>query len=217
MSIKVLLVDDHAVLLSGLTMLINSQADMMVIGTASNAIEAYEAVMRLQPDVVMMDISMAGENGLSATYRIKQALPQVEILILTMFDDHDLLFNALKAGATGYMLKTAQELDVTNAIRTVYRGEVYLYQNAAKELIAEFLDKVNKGTHLFEVSSLTPRENDIISRIAKGYSNKEIGETLYLSVKTVEAHKSKIMEKLQLRTRQKLVSYAFKHGLLHFD
>jgi two-component system response regulator NreC len=217
MSIRVLLVDDHALLLSGLTMLINCQMDMMVVGTASNGVEAYEAAMKLQPDVVMMDISMTGENGLSATYRLKQALPQVEILILTMHDDRDLLFNALKAGATGYMLKTAQEMDVMNAIRMVYRGEVYLHHNAAKELIKELLDKINKGTHLYELSSLTPRENDIISRIAKGYSNKEIGESLYLSVKTVEAHKSKIMDKLQLRTRQKLVSYAFKHGLLHFD
>ncbi|TBL76577.1 response regulator transcription factor [Paenibacillus thalictri] len=216
MPIRVMLVDDHAVLLSGLSMLVNAQEDMTVVGMAGNGSEAFEAAMRLKPDVIMMDISMAGENGLSATYRLKTALPETEILILTMYDDRDLLFNAIKAGATGYILKTAQQMEVISAIRALYRNETYLYQQAAKELIGPLLEKMKNGQQPSEFSSLTQRECDIVSLLAKGYSHKEIAYSLYISVKTVEAHKAKIMKKLQLHTRQELVSYAFKHGLLHF-
>lgn len=217
MTIHILIVDDHAIVRSGIRMLLSTQPGMQVIGEASNGSEAYDLAISLKPEVILMDIAMSGENGLSATFRLKQALPDTEILILTMFEDRDLLFNALKAGASGYVLKSAQESDLMTAIRTVHRGEVYLYPSAEKHLIREYILKAQEGETAFDFSGLSARELEVIALSAKGYSNKDIGKSLHLSVKTVETHKSKIMEKLRLSTRQELVSYAYKHGLLHFD
>jgi len=217
MSIRVLIADDHAVVRSGLSMLINAQSDFEVIGTAADGKEAFDKALQLKPDVVVMDISMPpGENGLSATARLKEAAPDIQILVLTMHDDEEYLFRVLQAGASGYILKSAPELDLISAIRTVNEGAAYLYPSATKSLIQEFLVRVQKGEGQSELDGLTEREQEILSLIAKGYSNKEIAEQLMLSVKTIETHKTKIMEKLQLRTRPELVRYALKKGLLDF-
>lgn len=216
MSIKVLIADDHAVVRSGLTMLINTQDDMKVVATASNGREAYDKTLEFKPDVVIMDLNMGpGENGYSTTMRLKKTVPEVEVLILTMHDDREYLYKVLKAGASGYILKNAEEMDVMTAIRTVYHGEAYLYPQATKALIQEFLKRVDSEDNP-AYQELTSREQEILVMIAKGYSNKEIGELLYISVKTVEMHKAHIMEKLQLRTRHELVSYAHSRGLLDF-
>lgn len=217
MCIKVLIVDDHAIVRSGITLLLQMQPDMQVVGEAHNGAQAYELTIANKPDVVLMDISMKGENGLSATLRLKQALPGIEILILTMFEDKDLMYNALQAGASGYILKSAKETEMMDAIRSVYRKEVYLYSSAATELLLDYISKVETGDLSFDFSSLSAREQEIVSLAARGYTNKNISEQLFMSVKTVETHKSKIMEKLQIKTRQELVSYAYKHGLLHFE
>jgi two-component system response regulator NreC len=218
MSIQVLIADDHAIVRSGLTMLINAQADMEVIGTAADGREAYELAVQKQPHVVLMDLSMPpGENGLSATQRLKEAAPEINILILTMHDDEEYLFRVLQAGASGYVLKSAPDLDLLTAIRTVHGGAAYLHPSATKSLIQEFLTRVQKGEDVETYHVLTHREQEILTLIAKGYSNKEIAERLVLSVKTVETHKAKIMEKLQLKTRPELVRYALKKGYLDFE
>ncbi|WP_019121321.1 response regulator [Brevibacillus massiliensis] len=218
MSIRIILADDHAVVRTGLSMLIQAQPDMEVIDTAADGKEAFDKSIRLNPDVVVMDLSMPpGENGLSATARLKEAKPEINVLVLTMHDDEEYLFRILKAGASGYILKSAPDNELIAAIRTVHQGAAYLYPSAARTLIQEFLHRVEQGKDLDDYQVLTEREREILTYIAKGYSNKEIAELLHVSVKTVETHKAHVMEKLQLKTRPELVKYALKKGLLDLE
>lgn len=218
MTIRILIADDHAIVRSGLRLLINAQAGMEVIGEAKDGSEAVDLSLKLKPDVVLMDLSMPpGENGLTATQRLKQQAPDIQILILTMHDDEEYLFRVLHAGASGYILKSAPEMDLIGAIETVASGSAYLYPSATKSLIQEFLHRVGRGEEVEHYHILTSREQEILSLIAKGYSNKEIAAQLVVSVKTVESHKARIMEKLHLKTRPELVRYAIKKGLLDFD
>lgn len=218
MSIKLLIADDHKIVRSGLEMMVNEQEDMTVVATASDGLEAYEKAIELKPDVVLMDLNMPpGENGLMATKRLKDASPEIKVLILTMHDDREYIFRVLQAGACGYVLKSAEDMDLIQAIRTVHSGEAYLYPKATKLLIEDYMDKVAKGENEDKYHTLSTREQEVLSYFAKGYTNKEIGEMLFVSVKTVEAHKSKIMDKLELRTRPELVKYALKQGLLDFE
>lgn len=218
MSIRLLIADDHAIVRSGLAMLVNAQSDMEVVGTAADGAEAFEKALELQPDLVLMDLSMPpGENGLSATQRLRDAAPHIHILVLTMHDDEEYLFRVLQAGAHGYILKSAPDADLLTAIRTIHSGAAYLHPSATKSLIQEFLTRVQRGENLEQFHVLTDREQEILTLIAKGYANKEIAEKLIVSVKTVETHKAKIMEKLQMKTRHELVSYALKKGLLDLE
>ncbi|WP_323372896.1 response regulator transcription factor [Tumebacillus lacus] len=218
MAIKLLIADDHAIVRSGLSMLIGSHADLEVVGTAADGREAVEKALALRPDLVLMDLSMPpGENGLSATSRLKEAAPEIEVLVLTMHDDEEYLFRVLQAGASGFILKSAPDQDLIAAIRQVAGGSAYLHPSATKSLIQEFLQRVQKGEDADRYSVLTDREQEILTLIAKGYANKEIAEQLVVSVKTVETHKAKIMEKLQMKTRPELVRYAMKKGLLDFE
>ncbi|MEX1030117.1 MAG: response regulator transcription factor [Paenibacillaceae bacterium] len=216
MKSKVLIADDHAVIRAGLSMLINAEKDMEVVATANDGKEAYDKSLELKPDIVIMDLNMPpGEDGLSATTRLKKALPDVEILVLTMHEDQEYLFSFLKAGASGYILKNSQEAEIIDAIRIVSKKEAYLSPQATKMIIQELLHPSTatpKGAEL--LNGLTTRECEVVPLIAKGHSNKEIADLLFISIKTVEAHKSKIMEKLELRTRAELVSYAIKQGYL---
>ncbi|MBO8162818.1 MAG: response regulator transcription factor [Brevibacillus sp.] len=217
MSIRLLIADDHAVVRSGLAMLLEAQPDMSVVDTAADGREAVEKAVRLKPDVVLMDLSMPpGENGLTATARLKELVPEINILVLTMHDDEEYLFRVLKAGASGYILKSAPDVDLLTAIRTVHKGSAYLYPSATRSLIQEFLRRAEDGEEKDSLRLLTDREQEILSLIALGYSNKEIAEQLVVSVKTIETHKAHIMEKLQLKTRPELVRYAMKKGLLDF-
>ena len=215
--IKILLIDDHAVVRSGLMMLINAQKDMKVIGEAADGNEGIAKSLELKPDVVLMDLSMPhGRDGFSTTSELKKTAPKVNILILTMHDDDEYLFRSLKAGASGYILKSAPSEDLLKAVRTVYKGEAYLYSSATKRLIEGYLSFAEKGEE-DSIELLSPREREILSYVALGYSNKDIAERLIISVKTVENHKAKIMEKLQFTSRPELVKYAMKKGLIDFD
>ncbi|MFC7443029.1 response regulator [Laceyella putida] len=213
--VRILIADDHAIVRSGLSLLINSQPHMEVVGTAADGKEAVDLSLQLKPDVVLMDLSMPpGENGLTATKKLKETAPEINILVLTMHDDEEYLFRVLHAGASGYILKSAKDMELINAIQTVSQRAAYLYPSATKTLIQEFLFHVQKGEDVEHYNILTEREQEVLTLIAKGYSNKEIAEQLILSVKTVETHKSHIMEKLHLKTRPELVRYALKKGLL---
>ncbi|WP_431801287.1 response regulator [Halobacillus andaensis] len=214
--IKVLLVDDHAVVRTGLNLLLNSQENMEVVGEASEGAEGIKKAQETMPDVVLMDLSMPhGKDGLSSTSELKKILPETAILILTMHDDEEYLFRAIQTGASGCVLKSAPHSELINAIQSVSAGNAYLHPSATKKLMEEYLGNIKEsGSDLFEL--LSEREKEILTLIARGYANKEIAEKLIISVKTVETHKSNLMEKLQMKTRPELVSYALKKGLLGY-
>jgi len=214
--LKVLLIDDHAVVRMGLKMLLNSLEDMEVVGEASEGTKGIELALEKTPDVILMDLSMPhGKDGLSATIELKKQLPDTAILILTMHDDEEYLFRGIQAGASGCVLKSAPHDELINAIYSVATGDAYLHPSAQKRLMEEYLGNLSEdGKDRYEL--LSDREREILTLIAKGYSNKEIAEQLVISVKTVETHKSNLMEKLQMKTRPELVSYALKKGLLGY-
>ena len=215
MMIRILIADDHTIVRTGLERMIEEQEDMEVVGSVADGEAAYQACRETRPGVVIMDLILPpGQNGLIATGRIKEELPEIKILILSMHDDREYVFRVLQAGASGYILKSAADMDFINAIRTVHRGEAYLYPRATRFLIENFMTQPAQGEEEALLESLTPREEEVLAHIANGYSNKEIADMLYLSVKTIEAHKVKIMDKLHLKTRHELVRYALKHGIL---
>lgn len=214
--IKVLLVDDHAVVRMGLTMLLNNQKDMEVVGEASEGNEGIQKASELKPNVVIMDLSMPhGKDGLSATSELKKQFSEINILILTMHDDEEYLFRAIAAGASGCILKSAPHEELINAIRSVASGNAYLHPSATKRLMEEYVGSISQN-NTDTYSLLSDREREVLTLIAKGFSNKEIAEQLIISVKTVETHKGNLMEKLQMKTRPELVAYALKKGLLGY-
>lgn len=217
--IKLLIVDDHAVVRSGLRMLLDGKHDIEVIGEASEGDEGIRMAHELQPNVILMDLSMPhGKDGMTATTELKKELPDIAVLILTMHDDDEYLFRAIQIGASGYILKNAPHDELVSAIQQVASGNAYLYPTATKRLMSEYLTRMKSGGEpTGPYDSLSEREREILGWIAKGYSNKEIADSLVISVKTVETHKSNLMEKLGLRTRPELIKFALKKGLLNFD
>ncbi|MBE1555833.1 response regulator [Sporosarcina limicola] len=214
---KIIIADDHAVVRSGFMLILNYQEDMEVVATAADGLEAYDLVAKYHPDILLMDLSMPpGESGLIATGKIKEDFPETKIVILTMYDDEEYLFHVLKNGASGYVLKNAPDEELLAAIRTVHEGGTYIHPAMATSLVREFIKKDSDGVETDPFKILSKREIEIFPLVAKGYGNKEIAEKLYISVKTVEAHKSKIMEKLQLKGRPELVEYALRKKLLNF-
>ncbi|WP_435166077.1 response regulator transcription factor [Paenibacillus glycanilyticus] len=216
--IKMIIVDDHAMVRSGLRMLLNGTEDMEVVAEASDGDEGIRTALQLKPDVVLMDLSMPqGKDGLAASAELKELLPDTAILILTMHDDDEYLFRAIHAGAAGYVLKNAPHEELLTAIRSIARGDAYLYPTATKRLMKEYVDRMQRGESGDLFHALSEREKEVLSLTAKGYANKEMAEMLVISVKTVETHKSNVMEKLGLKSRPELIKYAMKKGLLNFD
>lgn len=213
---KIVIADDHAVVRSGFMHILNFQKDMEVVATAADGLEAYDVVAKYQPDVLLMDLSMPpGESGLIATGKIKENFPGTKIVILTMYDDDEYLHHVMKNGASGYVLKTAPDEELLHAIRTVYQGGQYIQQSIASSFVTR-LDDQEQEVETDPYKILSKREIEILPLVAKGYGNKEIAEMLYVSVKTVEAHKAKLMEKLQLKNRPELVEYALRKKFLTF-
>jgi two-component system response regulator NreC len=213
---RVLIVDDHTLVRSGLRLLLESQG-IEVAGEAADGEEAVAMVERSEPDVVLLDLTMPpGKDGIWATEAIKARRPGCAVLVLTMHDEEALLFRVLQAGASGYVLKQAADTDLVEALTQVHAGGTYLYPSAARPMVEEFLRRVQRGEEspLSTYRSLTDREREILTLIAEGYGNKEIAVRLDISVKTVETHKARIMEKLNLYTRADLVRYALRRGLL---
>lgn len=220
MNVKIVIADDHAVVRTGFSMILNYQEDMEVVATAADGVEAYQKVLEYKPDVLILDLSMPpGESGLVATSKISESFPETKILILTMYDDEEYLFHVLKSGAKGYILKNAPDEQLILAVRTVYKGETYVDMKMTTSLVNEFInqshqEEVSYSSDLFKI--LSKRELEILPLIAKGYGNKDIAEKLFVSVKTVEAHKTHIMNKLNLKSKPELVEYALKKKLLEF-
>ncbi|RQM83641.1 DNA-binding response regulator [Staphylococcus xylosus] len=216
---RIVIADDHAVVRTGFSMILNYQEDMEVVGTAADGVEAYQKVMKYKPDVLIMDLSMPpGESGLIATSKITESFPDTKILILTMYDDEEYLFHVLRNGAKGYILKNAPDEQLILAIRTVFKGETYVDMKLTTSLVNEFVNNSgnDKQTITDPYKILSKREIEILPLIAKGYGNKDIAEKLFVSVKTVEAHKTHIMQKLELKSKPELVEYAMKKKLIDF-
>ena len=211
--IRLLLVDDHQIVRAGLRMLFLAEKDMEIVGEAGSGEEAIQAVRELKPDVVIMDVAMPGMSGIEATRRIKEADPDVAVLALTMYEDEQYFFEMLSAGALGYIPKRAAPDDLISAVRVVSQGNVFLYPTMAKLLVDDFLQRMGPGSAR-TLERLTPRERQVLTYIAQGYTNQEIAEALEISVKTVDRHRENIMRKLNLHNRVELVKYAIKKGLI---
>lgn len=206
--IKILIVDDHPIVRSGLKSLLSAESDIDVIGEAVDGTEGVEMTGRLNPNVVLMDISMPTMDGMEATRQIKKKFPAVQILVLTMHRTDEFFFETLRAGASGYILKSAKTSDLLEAIRVVNRGEVFLYPALAQRLVSGYLKLANWEED--SQSKLSPREKEILLLMAEGYTFKNIAEKLFISTSTVNSHRSNIMSKLGLNSRQELIEFARK-------
>lgn len=214
MSIKLLLVDDHTVVRSGLRMLLENEPDVEIIGEAGSGFQAVEMVNELQPDIVLMDIGLPDLSGIEAASRIKEADPDTAVVALTIHEDEEYFFKMLEAGASGYVPKRAAPEELLTAIRAAARGEVYLYPSLAKYLVTDFLDQDTQARQERTLNGLTPREQEVLTHLADGATNPEIGETLGISPKTVARHRENIMRKLNLHSRTELVKYAIRKGII---
>lgn len=206
---RVVIADDHGIVRSGVRMLLERQSDIEVVGEAEDGAEARDLVIREKPDLAILDVKMPKLTGLQATREIRAQAPDVAVLILSMYDDERYLFEALKAGASGYVLKAQADADLMAAVRAVEKGEPFLTPAAQQALIKDVL-----GEGAVRQDDLTPREEEIVKLVAEAHTNKEIAEVLHLSEKTVENHRSNAMRKLGMRDRVELVRYAIRKGLI---
>lgn len=211
--IRVVVVDDHTLIRQGTVGLLESQPDIEVVGQAGNGQDAIAAATELAPDVVLMDISMPGISGLNATREIKARCPSVQVLILTIHDREDYLYQALRAGASGYVLKGADVQDLLAAVRSAHRGEVYLYPSVTKTLVSDYLRRARGGEDE-SYGGLSDREREILNLIAQGGTTAEIAAELFLSPHTVQSHRDHIMTKLNLHSKAELIKYAIARGLI---
>src|SRR5438874_3301071 len=212
--IHILLADDHTILRAGLKMMLNAQPDMEVVGEAPDGRQAITETQRLQPDIILMDITMPEMNGLEATRHIKKLVPESKILFLTMHEHDEYVFQALRAGASGYMLKEAADTELISALHVIQTGQFYLSPMAQSVLVGDYLQRVRIGEEKDSYSSLTEREREILKLVAEGYTNNQIAERLVISPKTVDTHRTHVMDKLDLHSRAELVKYAMRRGLL---
>lgn len=208
-SMRILLADDHSVVRNGFRRILEAQSDMEVVGEAANGRDAVEQAATLQPDVVIMDVTMPELNGIEATRRIAETAPRARVLALSMHRDSVYVREILRAGARGYLLKDSSEADFVAAVRAVAKGEGYLSPAVSDAVLSDYRKHVTDPIDL-----LTSREREVLQQVAEGKSNKEIAVLLKLSVYTVEAHRGKIMEKLNLHSAGELVRFAIRNGLI---
>ena len=209
---KILLVDDHQMFRAGIRALIEAEDRFEVVGEASSGDEAVDRVRELKPDIVIMDLAMPGSNGLEATRRISALELDTHVLVLTVHAEEEYLVPVVEAGASGYLTKTSADTDLIEAIRVVARGQVFLPPKAATLLLRRYKD--TEGDDSAGLSDLSPREQEVLALTAEGFSSREIGEKLFISPKTVDTYRSRIMDKLGLSHRSELVRFALRSGLL---
>ena len=213
MATRLLLVDDHAVVRSGLRMLLGNESDVEIVGEAGTAQEALDAVAMFKPDVILMDIGLPDKSGIEATREIKEHFPKIAVVALTIHEDEEYFFKMLEAGASGYVPKRAAPEELLTAIRAAALGEVYLYPSLAKLLVQDFLTQ-ERPDEAEALSDLTGREQEVLTYLAEGASNDEIAESLVISPKTVARHRENIMRKLNMHSRAELVRYAIRKGII---
>ncbi len=209
---RVLIADDHAIVRAGLRALLVEEAEFDLVGEAAGGYEAIELVEKTNPEVLILDLSMPDLDGISVTCKIKPQFPALKILILTLHEDEALLKEAIKAGAAGYILKRAAEAELISAIRTILRGDLYVDPSMVRVLLEESRSpQINQKD---PTESLTQRETEILKLIVEGYTNRQIGQELNISIRTVEGHRANISDKLGLHSRVELVRYARQNGLI---
>ncbi|MBI4320110.1 MAG: response regulator transcription factor [Chloroflexi bacterium] len=212
--VRILVVEDHGIVRDGIRLLLQAEPDMEVVGDAADGQSAVEKAAQLNPDVVLMDLGLPGVNGIDATRRIKDRSPQAKVLALTVHDSDDHFFRSLDAGASGYVLKGSASGELLQAIRAAYRDEIYLPPSLGKRLVADYLRRVRFGEERDSYESLSSREREVLRLIAEGHTNQEIASMLTVSPSTVQTHRSRIMEKLNLRSRADLIKYAIRRGVI---
>ena len=212
--IRVLVVDDHAILRDGISALLALAADIEVIGEAENGREAIDRARQLAPDVVLMDIAMPAMDGLEATRRIHKEFPQMKVLTLTQYDDREHLLSLLEAGAEGFISKTAASSELASAIRSVYQGDSFLSPSVAKLLLKHYRQGARAGRGQDPYDQLTDREREVLKLLAEGHTSQEIADTLVISPKTVDGHRTNLMAKLDIHNRTDLVKYALRKGII---
>ncbi|MBN6039478.1 response regulator transcription factor [Amycolatopsis sp. 195334CR] len=210
---RILLADDHALVRRGLRLILDAEPDLTVVAEAADGAEAIDAAVAGEVDLAILDIAMPRMTGIQAAREISRRAPEIRILMLSMYDNERYFFEALKAGASGYVLKSVADQDLMEACRAAMRGEPFLYQGAVTALVRDYLRRDRQGDRLPD-SILTPREEEIVKLIAEGHSAKEIAETLVISVKTVDRHRANILQKLGMRDRVALTRYAIRAGLV---
>ncbi|WP_110112696.1 response regulator transcription factor [Bacillus sp. CGMCC 1.16541] len=207
--IRVLFVDDHEMVRIGVSSYLSAQADIEVVGEASNGKDAIELALSLRPDIILMDLVMDGMDGIEATKNIIESWPEAKVIIVTSFLDDEKVYPALEAGAVSYMLKTSKASEIANAIRSTYEGQFVLEPEVTGKMMMKMRQK--PMVHLHE--QLTTREMEILLLIAEGKTNQEIADELFIALKTVKTHVSNILSKLEVQDRTQAVIYAFKHNL----
>ena len=209
---RILLADDHAVVRRGLRLVLESEPDLQVVAEVGDGAEAVERAMSEDVDLAILDVTMPRMTGLHAASELHRRRPDLRVLILSMHDNEQYLFEALKAGASGYVLKSVADRDLVEACRATMRGEPFLYPGAINALIKDFLERARAGQDVSD--PLSPRETEIVKLIAEGHTGRQIAEALVISEKTVERHRSNILEKLGMRDRVELTRYAIRRGLI---
>jgi two-component system response regulator NreC len=212
--IRVLLAEDHTIVRKGLRSLLDGEAGIEVIGEAEDGREAVEKVGQLLPDVVLMDITMPSLNGLEATRQIKKRFPEVKVVILTMHANEEYIFQILRAGASGYLVKQAAPTELLSAIQAAYRGESFLSPSISRKVIEEYIQQAEATAEKDTYDQLTDREREVLQLIAEGHPNREIAELLHISVKTVGTHRANLMDKLDIHSTAELTQYAIRKGVI---
>jgi DNA-binding NarL/FixJ family response regulator len=210
---RILLADDHALVRRGVRLILDGEPDLTVVAEAGDGAEVLEQARLHQPDLAILDIAMPRMTGLQATRELIRQQPQLRVLILTMYDNEQFFFEGLRAGANGYVLKSVADRDLVEACRAAMRDEPFLYPGAITALIRNYLDRVHNGEPVPE-RAITDREEEVLKLVAEGHSSKEIAELLFISVKTVERHRTNLLQKLGLRDRLDLTRYAIRAGLI---
>ena len=215
--IRVLLADDHTIVRQGLRALLDSQEDIEVVGEAEDGRQAFEKTKELIPDIVVIDITMPNLNGIEATRQIKKLSPEIKVLVLTVHDNEEYIHQILQAGASGYLLKESAVTDLVSAINAVKKGGIFLSPAISKVVVKDYIRHAEEGTGDFDsLNILTNREREVLQLIAEGHTNREVAHLLKLSVKTVDVHRSHIMEKLNIHDITGLVKYSIRKGLIKF-
>jgi DNA-binding NarL/FixJ family response regulator len=209
---RILIADDHSIVRSGLKKVLDAKPDMTVVAEAEDGAEAVEKALTEDVDLVILDVSMPRKTGIQAAAELHKRKPELRVLMLSMHDSEQFLFEALKAGASGYVLKSAADTDIVDAVRAAMRGDSYLYPSAVTAIVRDYVERGGRGEEQFDV--LTPRELEVLKLIAEAHTSKEIAKMLWISIKTVERHRQNILDKLGMRDRVELTRYAIRRGLI---
>jgi DNA-binding NarL/FixJ family response regulator len=209
---RILIADDHSIVRSGLKKILDAKPDMEVVAEAEDGAEAVEKALEEDVHLVILDVSMPRKTGIQAAAELHKRKPELRVLMLSMHDSEQFLFEALKAGASGYVLKSGADTDIVEAVRAAMRGDSYLYPSAVTTLVRDYVERGGRGEEQFDV--LTPRELEVLKLIAEAYTSKEIAKELWISIKTVERHRQNILDKLGMRDRVELTRYAIRRGLI---